>query len=60
MAQLFGVRMGAVVTTATPRLLQWRARMSARPAVRRVAGAMGDYLASQGRALPEFMAELRS
>jgi glutathione S-transferase len=58
MAQLFGERMGAPMTDAHPRLKAWRARMSARPAVRKVAGAMGRYLLSQGRKLPAFLTEL--
>jgi glutathione S-transferase len=41
-----------------PRLLAWRGRMSARPAVARVAGAMGRYLLSHGRPLPPFLAQL--
>jgi hypothetical protein len=32
--------------------------MSARAAVRRVAGAMGRYLLSQGRKLPDFLASV--
>jgi glutathione S-transferase len=56
MAQLFGERMGAPMTEAHRQLQAWRARMSARPAVRRVARAMGRYLFSQGRKLPEFLA----
>lgn len=55
MAQIFGDRMGAPMTEAHPRLQAWRDRMGARPAVRRVAGAMGRYLASQGRPVPPFM-----
>lgn len=55
MAQLFGARMGAPMTDATPRLLAWRDRVSARPAVRRVVGAMAAYLVSQGRPLPDFL-----
>jgi glutathione S-transferase len=58
MAQLFGSRMGAPMTDAHPRLQAWRDRMSARPAVRKVAGAMGRYLLSQGRQLPPFLAAL--
>ena len=58
MAQLFGARMGAPMGEDTPRLLAWRARMSQRPAVREVAGAMGRYLLSQGRPLPPFLAAL--
>lgn len=58
MAQLFGARMGAPMTEATPRLLAWRERVSARPAIRTVAGAMGRYLLSQGRPLPPFLAAI--
>ena len=58
MAQLFGARMGAPMTEATPRLLQWRDRISARPAVREVAGAMAAYLISQGRPLPGFLSAI--
>ena len=58
MAQLFGERMGAPMTDAHPNLQKWRDRMSARPAVRQVAGAMGRYLLSQGRKLPAFLAKL--
>jgi glutathione S-transferase len=58
MAQLFGARMGAPMTAATPLLLRWRERMSARPAVRQVVGAMARYLVAQGRPLPDFVAAL--
>ena len=58
MAQLFGARMGAPIDERHPRLQAWRDRMSARPAVAKVAGAMGRYLKSQGRKLPEFLATL--
>jgi glutathione S-transferase len=58
MAQIFGDRMGAPMTDAHPRLQAWRDRMSARPAVRQVAGAMGRYLLSQGRKLPAFLEKL--
>jgi glutathione S-transferase len=60
MAALFGERQGAVLTEATPRLLAWRDRMSGRPAVRSVAGAMADWLAAHGRPLPPFMRSLRT
>jgi glutathione S-transferase len=60
MAQLFGARMTAPMTDAHPRLQAWRERMSARPAVAKVAGAMGRYLLSQGRKLPDFLARLGS
>ena len=55
MAALFGERQGAPLLTETPRLLAWRERMTARPAVRQVAGAMGRWLASVGRPVPAFL-----
>jgi glutathione S-transferase len=58
MAALFGERRGAPVTAATPRLLEWRARMSRRPAVRAVAGAMARWLKAAGRDVPQFMSAL--
>jgi glutathione S-transferase len=58
MAALFGERMGAPLTDAHPRLKAWRERMGERPAVRRVAGAMAQFLAGQGRKLPAFMEKL--
>lgn len=58
MAQIFGDRMGAPMTDAHPKLQAWRDHMSARPAVRQVAGDMGRYLLSQGRKLPAFLAKL--
>jgi len=58
MAQLFGERMGAPLTQATPNLLGWRDRVTKRPAVREVVGPMAAYLVSQGRPLPQFLASL--
>ena len=55
MAQLFGARKGAPMTGETPRLLAWRVRMTARPAVAKVAGAMAAYLRSIGRPVPDFL-----
>jgi glutathione S-transferase len=55
MAAIFGERMGAPITGATPRLLAWRERMTQRPAVREVAGAMARWLASKGRPVPAFL-----
>jgi glutathione S-transferase len=60
MAQLFGERKGALMTGATPRLLEWRARVLDRPPVRKVAGAMAGWLAEQGKAVPAYLAEARS
>ena len=56
MAQFFGERKGAVMTATTPRLLEWRARMLVRPAVRTVIGRMGAWLASEGRPVPDYLA----
>lgn len=58
MAALFGERQGAPLTPDMPRLLAWRKRMGARPAVRQVAGAMGRWLASIGRPVPAFLRAL--
>jgi glutathione S-transferase len=58
MAQLFGARKGAPMTGETPNLLAWRDRVTTRPAVRKVAGAMARYLASIGRPVPGFLAGL--
>ena len=55
MAQLFGARMGAPITDATPDLLRWRERMTARPAIRSVVGPMAAFLVSSGRAVPDFL-----
>jgi glutathione S-transferase len=55
MAQLFGDRMGAPMTDATPRLLSWREKMTSRPSVRQVVGPMAAYLASHGRRVPNWL-----
>jgi glutathione S-transferase len=58
MAQLFGERWGVPLQPAHPKLQAWRDRMSARPAVAKVAGTMGRYLLSQDRPLPPFLQKL--
>lgn len=58
MAQLFAARQGAPMGAATPKLLAWRDRMSARPAVRAVAGPMAQWLLANGRPLPPFLQAL--
>ena len=58
MAQLFGERWGVPMTDAHRKLQVWRDHMNGRPAVAKVAGAMGRYLVSQGRPLPHFLAKL--
>ncbi len=55
MASLFGDRQSAPVTPATPKLLEWRDRMTQRPAVRTVVGAMANWLRAAGRPVPAFM-----
>jgi glutathione S-transferase len=58
MAALFGERRGAPITAATPRLLEWRERMTQRPAVRAVVGSMARWLKEAGRPVPQFMSAL--
>lgn len=55
MAQFYGERKGAVMTEATPRLLDWRNRMLQRPAIRTVIGRMGAWLRAEGRDSPAFV-----
>jgi glutathione S-transferase len=52
MAQLFGERMGAPLSTETPLLVAWRARMTERAAVRRTLSAFVDYLDALDRQVP--------
>ncbi len=58
MAQLFAERQGAPLPPQAHRLLAWRDRMSQRPAVRTVAGAMARWLVANGRPLPPFLQPL--
>lgn len=55
MAALFGERQGAPLASDTPRLLEWRERMTARPAVRAVVGPMAAWLRGAGRPVPAFL-----
>lgn len=55
MASLFGERMGARMPEATPRLHDWRARMTRRPAVRTVVAPLVRYLRGLGRPVPDFL-----
>ncbi len=57
MAQFYGERKGALLSGATPFLLDWRARVLARPAVRTVIGRMAAWLASEGREVPAYVAD---
>ena len=55
MAHVFAERKGAGMTDATPRLLAWRDRIGARPAVRDAVRPMMRFLASEGRPVPAFL-----
>jgi glutathione S-transferase len=55
MAQLFAARKGAPMAEATPRLLDWRRRVAARPAVQPTLLLMTQTLTRQGRPVPQFM-----
>jgi glutathione S-transferase len=55
MAALFGERQGAPMTTATPTVMEWRDRMTQRPAARQVVSAMATWLKAANRPVPEFM-----
>jgi glutathione S-transferase len=57
MAQLFAARKGAPMTDATPRLLDWRRRVAARPAVQPTLLLMTQTLTRQGRPVPQFMSD---
>ncbi len=55
MAAVFAERKGAGMGDAVPRLLAWRERVGARPAVREVVGPMMRFLASQKRPVPAWL-----
>lgn len=59
MAQIFAERMGVPMTDATPALLQWRDRMTARPAVRSVMQPLVAYLDANARPVPPHLQSLR-
>jgi glutathione S-transferase len=42
----------------TPKLLAWRDRITARPAVQQVVGPMAAYLLAQRRPLPDFLSAI--
>lgn len=54
MAQFFAARMGVPMSSRLPRLTAWRLRMSARPAVAKVIGAMTDYVRRTGLPVPDY------
>jgi glutathione S-transferase len=55
MASLFGERQSAPITAATPKLLEWRDRMTQRQAVMPVVSAMENWLRAAARPVPAFM-----
>jgi glutathione S-transferase len=55
MAALFGERMGATVTSHTPKLIQWRDRMSSREAVKKAVKPLVNHLKAAGRPVPGFL-----
>jgi glutathione S-transferase len=55
MAQLFAARKGAPMTAATPRLLAWRDRLTARPPVRQLVLQFADTLTRLKLPLPDFI-----
>ena len=57
MAQLFAARLGAPITEQAPRVLEWRARVAHRAAVRPVVEQLVQTLLRAGRPVPPFMLE---
>jgi glutathione S-transferase len=55
MASLFGERQSAPITAATPKLLEWRDRMTQRRVVMSVVSAMAKWLHAAARPVPAFM-----
>jgi glutathione S-transferase len=55
MAQLFAARLGAPMSLATPRLLAWRERLTARPAVNHLVLQFADALARLELPIPDFI-----
>ena len=55
MAQTFAARLGAPMTAATPRLLAWRDRLTARPAVRLLVLQFADTLTRLKLPVPDFI-----
>jgi glutathione S-transferase len=55
MAQLFAARLGAPMNTATPHLLAWRDRLTARPAVNQVVRQFAHTLTSYKLRIPDFI-----
>lgn len=60
MAQIFAARMGAPMTGATPRLMAWRLRVGARPAVNQVTRQFAGSLRQYKRPIPDFIEAILS
>src|SRR5258708_22540389 len=55
MAQIFAAGLGAPMTGVTPRLLAWRERLMARPAVNQFVRQFADSLAQYQLRIPDFI-----
>lgn len=55
MAQVFGERMGARMTEATPRLIDWRDSMSRRPSVKQAIKPLVEFLVEKKSPVPGFL-----
>ena len=60
MANVFAERMGAPLTTSTPRLLKWRTRVGNRPAVRPVIARLVGYLRATNRSIPGYLIDIET
>jgi len=58
MAQVFGERLGAPMTSATPRLMAWRRTVGERAAVKATMQRLVDYLRQQARPVPPHLQHL--
>ncbi len=58
MAQLFAERMGAPMSDATPKLEQWRARMTSRESVQTALAPLIVFLRANDRPVPAFLQNL--
>lgn len=55
LAQLFAERMGAPMTNATPKLKQWRERMTSRTSVQTALAPLVAFLRANARPVPDFL-----
>jgi glutathione S-transferase len=60
MAQIFATRMGAPMSVSTPRLMEWRLRLGARPAVHQVTRQLAASLTHFKRPIPDFIEAILS